>query len=327
MVVALLGAACGGGGDSSQGASSGEGSADDGVGSELIRATLGAANPMMTQGLLPSPEYTETLKECMRAQGFEYQEPPPPEFLIPLSDLTGLFEEVAELDPTSSLYRNRYGYGVSTVDAYLWSASYSGEDPNWEMLQTMSTSERMAWETALYGPALAKFSDPEYQPTEEDLAGDFEIGGCTKEAEDAVGIDWELQEEDFAVHMETWQRIEASTGFVDLERDWAGCAAEQGFEELTSFSDVHNLLYDKLSEIQAPSPFDDMTEEDFANLSDEEWEELIESDMGPPFTLEDLATVQEEELDIAARLADCDRAYWTGFAELEDRLRPATAEG
>ena len=283
---------------------------------------------MMSEGLLPPPEYAETLKECMRGQGFEYQDPPLPEFLIPLSDLTDLLEEVAGLDPTSSLYRNRYGYGVSTVDAYLWSASYSDEDPNREMLQAMSTSERMAWETALYGPALAKFADPEYQPSEEDLAGDFEIGGCTKEAEEAADIDWDLDDEgDFAGYMETWQRIEASEGFVDLERDWAQCASEEGLEDLTSFQDVYFLLDDRLQAIQAPTPWDDMTDEDFANLSEEEWEEIEDFKPGPLYSLEDLAAVQQEELDLAQQLADCDRAYWTGFAELEDRLRPATAEG
>ena len=282
----------------------------------------------MTQGVIPPPEYTEALKECMRAQGFEYLEPPQPEFLIPLSDLTSLLEEVAALDPTSSLYRNRYGYGVTTVDAYLWTADFSGEDPNWEMLQTMSASEQQAWQTALYGPELAKFSDPDYQPTPEDFSSDepFKSDGCTKEAEDAAGTGWDLYEDEFAGFDEMLQRIQASQGYVDLEGDWARCAAEQGFDELTSFEDLYELLYAKLQGIQASSPFDDMTEEDFANMSEDEFNELFDS-QGPLFSLEDLVTLQEEELDIAARLADCDRAYWTGFVELEDRLSPAPAEG
>ncbi len=336
VVAALLVAGCSGDGDdsaaddaaSADDASPVQGPADDGVGSELLLATRGALYTAIAQDMIRPPEYYQAVKECMKAQGFEYHEPPPPEFLIPLSEMTSLLQEVAALDPTSSLYRNRYGYGVSTVDAYLWTVGYADEDPNWEMLQTMSAAEQQAWATALYGPAEGKTFAPDWQPTEENLSEDqpFKSDGCHKEAEDAAGVSRDPQDEAYASRQETWLRIEASEGYVELEQDWARCAAEQGFEDLASFDDLYRLLYEKLSEIQVPSRWNNLAEEGFANLSEDEIDEVAEW-QGPEYSLDHLAVVQQEELEIAARLADCDRAYWTGFAELEDRLRPATTEG
>ena len=325
VAVALLAAGCSGSDDSGESSSEDEsaalGSADDGVGSELLLADRDGYFSTLTHTLLPSPEYYQSVKECMKAQGFEYLEPLPPEFLIPLSEMTALLEEVAALDPTSSRYRNRYGYGVSTVNAYLNSAIFPDEDPNWELRDAMSDSERDAWWDALWG----RVEDGVFDPL---LGGEVgePVGGCHMEAEEAAGIEWDTTGEESLAQEEAWERIRAADGYVELEQDWSTCAAEQGYEGLAAFSDVYRLIRDKLTEILAPDPFANLTDDDLAGLSDEEWDELYEQ-QNNPYTLEDLAVVQQEELEIAARLADCDRAYWTGFAELEDRLSPAPAEG
>ncbi len=322
-MLALLVAGCSGdsndssaehGDSAADDASEAPGSADDGVASEIILTDRDASLAVFTQFFLFPPEYHQTLKECMKAQGFEYLEPPPPEFIIPLNEMTSLLEEVAALDPTSSRYRNRYGYGVSTIGAYLTTVSLPDEDPNRELLQTMSDSERQAWWDALQGPI-------ETVALGSDVFESVEIGGCTKEAEDAAGIDWNLLEEDSVANQERRQRIEASEGYVEMEQGWARCAAEQGLDNLASFGDQYRLLYDKLAEIRAPNPFESLTDEEHANLSDEELDELYEL-QDQLYSLEDLAAVQQEELDLAQQLADCDRAYWSGFAELEDQLDP-----
>jgi len=46
----------------------------------------------------------------MNEQGFDYFEPPPAEAIIPADQQAALLDEIAGLDPTSSLFRNRYGY-------------------------------------------------------------------------------------------------------------------------------------------------------------------------------------------------------------------------
>lgn len=46
---------------------------------------------------------------------------------------------------------------------------------------------------------------------------------------------------------------------------------------------------------------------------------------GQIYDLEQLRELQQQELELAQQLKDCDRAYWEGFAELEDRVSPARA--
>lgn len=324
VVFVLLAAGCSSGDDdTTDSAASEEGSADDGVGSELILSIVELEYGSMLENFMPPPEYEQAVKECMRAQGFEYESYPPPEFIIPLSDLTKIFEEVASLDPTSSRFRNRYGYGISTVDAYLWSGGGSFEDPNAEMLARMAPAEQDAWQAALYGHQdYSAFEDPNYQPTDEQVEELLKGAGCVGEAQEAAGIDYgAFFDDDNDDLFETFQRIQSSEGFVELEQGWAQCAAGEGFDDLTTFDDVTSLIYDLVDEIRAPDPFADLTEEDFLTMTEEDFKELSEA-MGPPYTLEDLQGVQQQELDIARRLAHCDRAYWSGFAEIEDQLSP-----
>jgi len=327
--VALLVAGCGSGGDGagdSSGSDSAEGSADDGVGSELLLSSRDAQFSFMQQSLFPPPIYQQTIKECMNAQGFDYLVPQPPEFLIPMSDLTRILDDVANLDPTSSRYRNRYGYGVTTVDALMFSAIPFGDDPNAAILQQMTPSEQDAWYNALYGPSEAEFlEDPTYEPTEEEIFEMLESRGCTREGEDAAGtgFDFEQMQQEGLAFEESYQRIQSSEGFVEIEQNWAACVAEQGFGDLTSFDSLVEMLWEKLEEIRAPDPFEALSEEDWVNMTESEYMEILGS-MGPAYDLDELAALQQEELDIAQRLKDCDVAYWTGFAELENQLSPAS---
>ncbi len=324
--MALLGAGCGddsgSGGDDSGEASSEDasvalGSADDGVGSEVILYNRDAFFEQMTQIYLPPPEYHQAIKECMKAQGFDYLAPEPPEFLIPLSEMTALLQDVAALDPTSSRYRNRFGYGVSTVQAYLSGDPSLGQDPNEEVRDALSDTAQQAWWVALEGMEGGTFD----ADLDDEVVDGIETGGCITEAETAVGIDWHQDPEASLAHRETSQRIVASPQYVELEQGWARCAAEQGHEGMASLGDVYALLYDRLAEIQAPDPFASLTSEDAQSMGDEEWEELF-AQQSRLYSLEDLAVVQQSELDLAQQLADCDRAYWTGWADLENQLVP-----
>jgi len=298
-----------------------EGSADDGVGSEFVLAVRDLTYSSLLSSHGPPPEYYQILKECMSAQGFEYLLPPPPEFIIPRDEMNQLIEEVSELDPTSSRFRIRYGYGVTTIEAYL-SIVIPPLDPNTDLLATMEAAGQQAWNIALVGPDLARYLDPEFQPTAEELIGepgDTELGGCTKEANEAVGLDYEQLLERSIDFREAAERIEASEGFVELDQDWAQCAAEKGYGNLTWFGSVHSLLEEKLQEIEMPNPFPDLGDEGFATLSEDEFQRLNDWQR-QKYAPEDLARVQQEELDLAQDLADCDIAYWTSFAALEGRL-------
>jgi len=62
-----------------------------------------------------------------------------------------------------------------------------------------------------------------------------------------------------------------------------------------------------------------MTEEEVRALDEAEFEELADL-QGRLYDLDDLAVLQEEELELAQQLKDCDLAYWKGLAELEQQL-------
>jgi len=317
--------------DSSPGlASSEHGSADDGVESELAIAAHSQAYSVLSMLANPSPEYAQTLKECMNAQGFDYEIDTPVR-LIPESDMNALLEDVASMNPTSSLYRNRYGYGITTIAAYLDGSARA--DSNEELLDQMSDAEIEAWTIALHGPSMGKFFDPEYAPTEEeigeDLVGIFsEPGGCNAEAAPFLEIDFGMPQEESEAVSEMLLQIAGSEEHVVLEQQWAGCAADEGFRDFTSIASVTELFLDKFEQLRRQSLSGGRLERvlglsraELDELSLEEIEDRLEA---APFryTLEDLEQLQREELEFARRLKDCDRAYWEGYAELEDRLFP-----
>jgi len=290
------------------------------------------------------PEYSRVLKDCMNSQGFEYLITMP-ERLISQSDLNALLEEVASLNPTSSLYRNRYGYGVTTVGAYLDVGNVQQDlstdfldHGNAELLDQMSEGEVLAWLAALHGPKLGQlldpFRDPDYQPSGEELGEDLfkvlaEPGGCSAEAAPFLENDIGMSEEDSELLGEQLLQISGSEGYVVLEQEWARCAADEGFSGLSSIASVTNLLFDKFEELRSPESIGGaqlerllgLTRQELDSLSLDEIEERLEA---TPFqyTLEDLERLQQEELELAHRLQHCDRAYWEGYAELEDRLFP-----
>jgi len=307
-----------------------QGSADDGVESELAIAAHSQAYSVLSMLANPSPEYAQTLKDCMNAQGFDYEIDTPVR-LIPESDMNALLEDVASMNPTSSLYRNRYGYGITTIAAYLDGSARA--DSNEELLDQMSDAEIEAWIIALHGPSMGKFFDPEYAPTEEeigeDLVGIFsEPDGCNAEAAPFLEIDFGMPQEESEAVSEMLLQIAGSEEHVVLEQQWAGCAADEGFRDFTLIASVTEFFLDKFEQLRRQSLSGRRLERvlglsraELDELSLEEIEDRLEA---VPFryTLEDLEQLQLEELEIARRLKDCDRAYWEGYAELEDRLFP-----
>jgi len=139
------------------------------VASDLLAAANAQTFANLSKSINPPPEYYQIIRECMNAQGFEFMIGTA-ERLISQGELTALLEEVGGLDPTSSLYRNRYGYGVTTVAAYLDIGS-NQRDPNEELINQMTSSEQQAWVAALYGPRMGNFFDSDDGPQQADPDG------------------------------------------------------------------------------------------------------------------------------------------------------------
>lgn len=308
------------------------GSADDGVESELVIAGHAQTYSSLLTIAQPPPAYIQTLKECMNAQGFEFVTEEANR-LISQSDLTALLDEVAGLNPTSSLFRNQYGYGITTVVAYL-DAGMNRRDPNVDILAQMTRPEIEAWVTALNGPSMARLFGPEFAIDEEGTGGESgnvlaEPGGCAAEAESALELGRGMTPEESEVLAERLMEIESSEGYAMLEQEWASCASDQGFRGFSSIGSVGDLFLDKFEQLRQPESLSGVqlervlgvTKAELDGLTSEEIEDRLDA---TPFhyTLEDLELLQRDELAFAHRLQDCDRAFWMGYAELEDRLFP-----
>ena len=87
----------------------------------------------------------ESIRQCMAEQGFEYQPMLPPDDAFRVSTTEESHEEwVAE-----------HGFGITTwygkEEEFRDNAAFDWVDPNQEMVDAMSESERQAWYEALYG--------------------------------------------------------------------------------------------------------------------------------------------------------------------------------
>lgn len=292
--------------------------------SELMTAAHDSFYAATAALINPSPEYYQTLKECMNEQGFDYEDPSPPQSIISIEELTELIEQVTGLDRTSSLFRDRYGYGVSTIGVYL--AVRFVDDPNSEYFAGMSASDRQAWNAAAYGEAYVDISqEAQAAGGEEDFY--FQMGGCTRAAEEASDFYPEQLQDGSFGWWELLDRIEASQGYVELEQEWARCAADQGYPQFTTVESLTDYLDTKLQEIEVKDPFAGMTERDIASLSNAELRAMKEAQQrlygqGLRYDLDVLSELQKEELELAQQLNACDIAYWTGFDELVDIQSP-----
>lgn len=239
------------------------------------------------------------------------------------------------MNPTSSLFRKRYGYGVTTVGAYF-DIGRIQQDQNTDLLDRMSDAEAQTWLTALHGPKMGQLldplRDPDYQPNEEEVSeGLFEIlaepGGCSAEASLFLNLDIGMSEEDSELLAEQLLQISGSEGYVALEQEWARCSVDEGFSGFSSINSVTDLLFDRFERLRNPESIKGAQLERLLGLTRQEIDRLTEEELDDrvnalPFqyTLEDLELLQREELALAHRLQDCDRAFWTGYADLEDKL-------
>jgi hypothetical protein len=108
------------------------------------------------------------IRECMKAQGFDYV---PVDPFAQQQALTGK----ARLNDED--FTKQFGYGVST----LFGRGNAQSDPNDRIRQSLSPADRLAYDRALGG------DNPGVTFAEAVDSGDFtELGGCTKQASEAA---------------------------------------------------------------------------------------------------------------------------------------------
>lgn len=277
-------------------------------------------------------ERQQVIASCMQTQGFEY---------IPVdnSDFF-LFEEADGLEWGSAEWTAKYGFGITTqrfsqeeLGPDLIGYDDSGfqeqqdNDPNTAIVEAMSESESEAYYEALYGgedsfPSFDEsLSEEEIEAQLEDF--DFEPSGCQGEAyaEDSTNRFYQ----DFSDELDDmWERMQADPRIAEAEREIADCVAEKGFE-YSNMEDLYERWEPELSSIDEDIgyPGGDLTEEDFAQMSESELDAIFNQ---PRIIPDDVKTrigeLQEEEISLAVAVDECGG----GFAEQGDLFNEVRVE-
>ncbi len=271
-------------------------------------------------------EVQEYVAECMANEGFEYTPYLPEETFA----YYGPGEDLSEEEWTA-----KYGYGVFTMmleEQQAWEEGTFDEqwnpedDPNWVYQESLSESERAAYEIALWGnwenweEPEPVYDDEGNEIWDESMEPDWaEIGGCYNLAQAEVfpgfgGPDPELEalwNELGPKQEEMWERIQSDPRVVEANQQWASCMADAGYT-YASQEEIHEYLWGLQEEWWAESEqyWRDI-EAQAETLPEEEREAFYEeayADTGPwppGVTEEEIRALADEELAIAAADLNC----------------------
>jgi hypothetical protein len=185
----------------------------------------------------------EVTATCMREQGFEY---------IPFVFEEGFSDPFFDAESTEEERRAEQGFGMAywlLFEEDFVDFEYDEEenpDPNWEIEQAMSDTEREAYYYALHGEqpddSLYETFDWENATEEEMMAFEEEMSrlweereweGCYEAGyEDVYGGQdaWGAFEQEFG---NIWEdidlRVQADPRIIEQEQKWASCMTDAGF--------------------------------------------------------------------------------------------------
>lgn len=258
----------------------------------------------------------ELVAQCMAEQGFDY---------TPNVQSGGVYyyDDSAEgLDPIE--YAQQYGYGIYTWEDMYPQDESEGEwvDANADVYESMSDSEREAWDRALYGEDafvdMSDWTEEEMLEYEQNYEWDWETAGCYGYAENEIwGYDEEGETNDPYSDPRFAELIEAMNSLYEdaasdprvseLSSEWATCMANAGFPGFSSpeepweaISNLSNEFYEGLGEL---------TDEDWAaglgDPSDElmaEWKEQEIATAVADYTCQDEIDYQNTQLEVQFEL-------------------------
>ncbi len=278
----------------------------------------------------------ELIATCMREQGFEYTP-------VNFDDVSFFGGGEDGVEWGSDEWTAKYGLGISTlrfsqdsVGPNLvgndFEASFGpSNDPNQARIEAMSESEQEAYYTALYGDTSAFEQDPTVADEESSDSGtidQFELGGCQGEAYESDNSSRFFQ--DFQDELDDlYRRAQNDPRLIDAQQKVAECVIEKG-HNFTNQQDLIDELEEGLNTIEQPinDQFAQVSEDDLANMSDEELNALFNT--APELSEESrakLAELQEREVSVAVALNECDgdgeeseQLFQEVFAEYEQRF-------
>jgi len=265
--AALLLGACGGGGSG---------------GSASVEESLGVTSA----GLLQRQGQVEAeIRDCMRAQGFEY---------VPVDPAARRTALVGGANLSEADFEKQYGYGITTL--YEQRQAQAAGGPNVVIRAALPPAQRTAYDRALFGANVGVTFDVAF---EQDLQG--QLGGCTKEATEKVFGGPEVLQTITAKLAEFDQRIVADPRMVKAIVAWSGCMRTGGFD-LANPEQVDATLTRKLERIVGPP-------DRAAALS---------PGAAPSYDKAALTTLQREEVAMVAADIACERRH---ISPVEDKVR------
>jgi hypothetical protein len=188
------------------------------------------------EGILKRQARAETLiRDCMRAQGFEYVPVDPGAQRAALVGSAGLSEEDFE---------KQLGYGITTL--YDKERSLPA-NPNAVIYNALTPADQRAYDDTLYGENHgATFA----QAVDTGFFG--QLGGCTKSATEEVFGGKELLNTLVSLLDELDQRVVTDRRVVAAIDKWSDCMRDAGYDSLGSPEQVDVLLARKLDLIVGP---------------------------------------------------------------------------
>ncbi len=233
--------ACGGGGSSNNG-------------EEPVEEQLG----LEQDGILQRQGHAENLiRDCMKAQGFDYTPVDPQAQRAALVGQAGMSEED---------FNKQYGYGITTL--YGKEQTADASNPNVKFRDGLSDADKAAYDHALYGDDTSATFGQALD------TGDYSrLGGCTKQAVEKVfggvtvfqSLQEKLDDLDSSI-LEDGRMVKAV-------KAWSKCMNDAGFPDLTEQDQVDSTLQNQLEAIVGP-PDDPNPDYDQAALKGLQAEEV-----------------------------------------------------
>lgn len=243
-------------------------------------------------------EVQQQVAECMRAEGFEYTPQDPAAFMG-----TGPFND--DLPYDSREFAEKYGFGMSTTveqDGGAFASATPPTDPNQAYVESLSETERAAYERALYGDMV----DFDPSASSDTMVTMPAPSGCDGEARAETDTSSAFYTEFSDELEELYRAMENDPAIVAAQTEWSGCMAEEGYtyagidEMYQEASEKMNELYGMEVVTSAPPAGSESEDSTMATAMD-----------GPPAIDEaKLAEAQAWERKVAVANWDCSRELY-----------------
>lgn len=252
----------------------------------------------------------QAIADCMSQKGWEYQAVVQPDEAYQYSDE----DQVEQI--------KRTGLGVAYYALYPnGDPNYQDpwadwKDPNQDYIDSLSESEKTAYNTDLYGDeaimysegdAASKIADPSAGPSEP--AGPVDTG-CQGEAQKAVYGDDPTQQPGYWDAIQKYYDdlqaiIEADPRVKDLDKDWSACMKKEGFD-YASQQDYWDKGYteyqDRLTKILGDDYYKDPMEGWTQEQMDDFWATATQEQIDALYKQPEPTADQKKQLE--AQLAD-----------------------